>query len=310
MQRDLIPISALSHQAMGPAQATWPLRASILWLRNKVRTGVMSLGVSGAPALLSGHWGGACAEPSSDAHMACALSCWDSGSGQHGGGGGCRRHCGEGTSVSPLGCKALLSPRPFLRLSENTSWIQGACSRPARVYPTIRRVPFSQNHHSQSHQMAHGRKVGYAQRTDDKWQALLLIPTITEDTSNCRVVQHQNTLLLSGPGGLLSLPLPSPQCSWAPASKATRGQHRHLKSESWCSISFSLASKQLTWTLKSTFLPVCSTHTWHRNGCVILTGLIWPFPNVHRYQNTTLHIINTFRVFFSCVIFKQNYFLK
>lgn len=78
---------------------------------------------------------------------------------------------GEGGSVPVLCCKAPLSPRLFPRLSENTGCIQGACSSPASVYPTIRRMSFSQNHHPQSHQMAHGRKVGSAQRTDDKWQA-------------------------------------------------------------------------------------------------------------------------------------------
>lgn len=64
---------------------------------------------------------------------------------------------------------------PFLQLSENAGWLQGACSSITSVYPTIRMVSFSRSHHSQSHQMAHGRKVGYSRRTDDKWQALLLI---------------------------------------------------------------------------------------------------------------------------------------
>lgn len=86
-------------------------------------------------------------------------------------GGNCRWHLGEGVSVPILCCKVPLSPRFFLRLSENTRHIQGACSSLASVYPTIRRMSCSQNHHPQSHQMAHGRKVGSAQRTDDKWQA-------------------------------------------------------------------------------------------------------------------------------------------
>lgn len=78
-----------------------------------------------------------------------------------GGGRVCTRSVLQSSSKSQALSEAL----------RNTGCIQGACSSPASVYPTIRRMSFSQNHHPQSHQMAHGRKVGSAQRTDDKWQA-------------------------------------------------------------------------------------------------------------------------------------------